>query len=63
LLRPERFQAFVGKILAAAAAGVVFGERVVAEVGGEVAPHRVDVVGVVLGVVVLDQGDRPCTRK
>ena len=36
---------------------IVLGERIVAEVGGEVAPHRVDVVGVVLGVVVFDQGD------
>ena len=37
---------------------VVVGQRVVAEIGGEVAPHRVDVVGVVLRVVVLDQRDR-----
>ena len=40
-------------------AAVVLGQRVVAEVGGEVAPHRMDVVGAVLGVVVLDQRRRP----
>ncbi len=45
-------------------AAVVIGQRVVAEIGGEVTPHRVDVVGVVLRVVVLDQRfTGPCTRK
>ena len=35
------------------------GQRVVAEVSRDVAPHRVDVVGAVLGVVVLDHGGGP----
>ena len=38
---------------------VVLGQRVVAEIADEVAPHRMDVVGAVLGVVVLDQSCRP----
>src|SRR5215471_3698656 len=37
--------------------GVVLGEEVFAPVAGELPPHRVDVVGVVLDVVVLhDEG-------
>ena len=40
-------------------AAIVLGQCVVAEVGGEIAPYRMDVVGAVLGVVVLDQRRRP----
>ena len=36
-------------------ASVVIGQRVVAEVAGQVTPHRVDVVGAVLGVVVFHE--------
>ena len=52
--RPVRESTLAVRLLA-----IVLAQRVVAEIGGEVAPHRVDVVGAVLGVVVLDQGDRP----
>jgi hypothetical protein len=44
-------------------AAVVLGQGVMTEVGGKVAPHRMDVVGGVLGVVVLDQVTGPGTRK
>ena len=38
---------------------VVLGQRVVAEIAGEVTPHRMDVVGTILRVVVLDQRRGP----
>src|SRR5947209_3441661 len=37
---------------------VVLHEQVGAEIVGRVTPHAVDMVGVVLGVVELDEGDR-----
>src|ERR1039457_7347047 len=36
-------------------AAVVLGQHVVAEIIGRVPPHRVDVIAVALGVVVLDE--------
>ena len=36
-------------------ARVVLGQQVPAEVAAQVAPHGVDVIGPVLGVVVLDE--------
>src|ERR671918_1680187 len=40
------------------AVGVMLAQQVAAEIAGQIVPHAVDVVGVVLGVVVLDQADR-----
>jgi hypothetical protein len=41
---------------------VVFCQQAFAPVAVEVAPHAVNVIGVVLCVVVLDQNVLPCTR-
>ncbi len=38
---------------------VVLGQHIVAEITGRVPPHRVNVVAVRLGVVVLDEQRRP----
>ena len=40
-------------------ARVVLGQQVPGEVAAQVAPHGVDVIGLVLGVVVLDEQARP----
>src|SRR6266571_3969859 len=57
---PERARA--GRwsdVVVAVAVLVVRAEEVGAEVAGRIVPHGVDVVGVVLGVVELDQHGRP----
>lgn len=38
---------------------IVLCQRVMAEIGTKIAPYRMDVVGAVLGVVMLDQRRRP----
>jgi hypothetical protein len=43
-------------------ARVVLGQQVPGEVAAQVAPHGVDVIGPVLGVVVLDEQARTAER-
>jgi hypothetical protein len=43
-------------------ARVVLGQQVSGEVAAQVAPHGVDVIGLVLGVVVLDEQARTAER-
>jgi hypothetical protein len=43
-------------------ARVVLGEQVAGEVSAQVAPHGVNVIGPVLGVVVLDEQARTAER-